>query len=90
MAANIDVVAEVGPRAAYSLEFNLVQVTSSISISLIEVRGNPKISGIHISELDAGFIPPTAAPTVDSGVAALINCGGAGKTILIHFFRGLY
>lgn len=77
----IDIVAEVGPRAAYTVEVNVVGVTSSISISLIKVTGNPKISGIHVMELDSGFVPPTSAPTADIGVAALINCGGAGKTL---------
>lgn len=72
----LDIVAEVGPNAPYTLETIAEAVNNVITIDMGALIENPKISAFEVIELGSNFVPPTASPTSTPDEVALINCGG--------------
>lgn len=71
----LDIIAEVGQNTAFTLEKIVSDINGVISIALIGLEENPKISGFEIIEV-FDYVPPTASPTQTPDEVALINCGG--------------
>ena len=75
----LDIVNEVGPKTAFAFQTIVDDMDGKITIDLIGLEENPKISGFEILEL-TDYIPPTASPTATPDEVALINCGGGAFT----------